>query len=563
MSELLKAGDVFAGFRILRELGKGAMGIVYLARDLELNKDVALKTILSSALKNATDPAGFVARFHREAKLATAMKHKNVAEAFKSGEESGTCYLACEFVQGGELSSLIKKPGARLEAAHAMGLTKQILEGLSAFEARSLIHRDIKPDNILLTKEGQVKISDLGLARRVEGTMFTIEGDILGTPLYMAPEQIQGSLDLDSRCDIYAVGAMLFHLIVGKPPFRAKKLTTLLKKHLRDPIPDICALMDELPPEVGKLIHSFMAKEKEGRPASIEAAIRELEECLPLVKESQPLRQTLVMLEDEPMQTIPMANGGLPSAIAQAPTNLMQSKPERLETLGAAFNCLGQARLKIIGEDGTRSDLFLYAQEKLQLGRNAVGQDGQDLCLRHRPAQGNESKIRNVSGKHLGLFSSGGRCWIRDLGSSVGTRLNGELLPKEKSLPLLQVNEVVVAGNLTLKITAVPGMREDLVVGTMGSLPRVPSLHIERISNDESHSYGMVGGTLGFMFSRSGRPSQTRIWPGDLRVLNLNGGLWILGTKQPGLCRPIQEGMTLTVEGIKIQATQLRPEHQK
>lgn len=561
VSEVLKAGDIFAGFRIIRELGKGAMGIVYLAHDPELKRDVALKTILASALKNARDPISFVTRFEREAKLAVSIKHKNVAQAFRFGEEGGASYLACEFIDGGELSALMKRFGGRLEPAHALSVTKDILEGLSAFEEKSWIHRDIKPDNILLTRDGEVKISDLGLARRVEGTMFTVEGDILGTPDYMSPEQIQGSLDLDSRCDIYAVGAMLFHLIVGKPPYSAKRLTALLKKHLRDRVPDICAFKDGLPPEIGRLIQSFMAKERDDRPATIREAIKQVNECLPLVEESQSLKQTMVMLE-EPMVTIPLPDGGLPLAMVEDVTELAL-RPKRLETLGVASECLQRARLKIIGEDGSRSDLFLYAQDKLQLGRNAVGQGGQDLCLRHRPAAGNEAKIRSISGTHLGLFSSGGRCWIRDLGSSAGTELNSVVLPKEKSFPLLQVNEVVVAGNLTLKVTAVPVFGGPLEFGSLGFLSAEPSLFIERVSNGESHSYGMVLGSLGFMFSRSGQASHTAIWPGDLRVFNVGGGLWVLDPQNWDACRPLSDGMRLSIGAMTVEASQLRPEHQK
>ncbi|MDF1662168.1 MAG: FHA domain-containing serine/threonine-protein kinase [Planctomycetota bacterium] len=562
MGDEFKAGDVFAGFRIIRELGKGAMGIVYLAFDPELKKDVALKTILPSALRTAADPLGIISRFHREAKLATTIKHKNVVEAFKSGEENGTCYLACEFVEGSELASLLKKPGTCLEAAHALEITKDILEGLLVFEATAIIHRDIKPENILLTKTGEVKISDLGLARQEEGTMFTVEGDILGTPRYMAPEQILGSLDLDSRCDIYSVGAMLFHLIVGRPPFQAKRLTRLLKLHLRDPIPDICALMPSLPREIGLLIRSFMAKEREDRPRNVSEAIKQVEACLPLVQAKQSLMQTLLMVE-ETMKTMPLEDRGLALPLVEQMPEAVQPRRRRLEALGVASDCLRQARLKIIGEDGRRADLFLYAQEKLQLGRNAVGQNGQDLCLRHRPAAGNEQKIRNISGKHFGVFGLDGCCWIRDLGSSCGTQLNGVELPKETSYPLEQVNEVIVAGNLRLKLTAVPVLGDALELGAMGPIPQCPSLFIQRVSNDESHAYAMVGTTLGFMFSSSGQASQTAIWPGDMRVFNLNGGLWILDPQNPSACRPISDGMRISIGGMTIYGSQLRPEHQK
>lgn len=563
MVEAWGEGEVFAGFRVIRELGKGAMGVVYLAHDPELGKDVALKTILGSALSRAQDPELFVKRFRREAKLATTIKHENVAEAYKFGEEGGTCYLACEFIDGGELSALLRTKAGCVEAWRALSIVKEVLQGLSAFEAEKMIHRDIKPENILLTRDGRVKISDLGLARRAlgEGTLLTAEGAGLGTPLYMAPEQILGELDLDSRCDIYAVGALLFHLITGRPPYQAKTVAKLVRRHLRDSVPDLCEFVPGLPRRIGQLVESFMAKKKEGRPASIAAAIAELDEASLSLGGSS--GDETLPLGGAGMETLPLGPGDLPDSLMGGQTVPLHRGPESLEFCGDRGDCLSQARLKILGRDGTRSDLFLYGQDKLQLGRNAVGQGGQDVCLRHRPAAGNEEKIRNISGKHFGLSVSEGRAWLRDLASSVGTQLNGQVLEAGKAYLLSQVNEIEVAGNLTLRVTVVVDARESISLEGLGVRKSSPSLYIERVSNDGSHSYALVGSSLIFDLGESGRPSQTLVGPGDLAFLQFEGGLCVVDSDNSGRCYPLKDGLTLSVGGHRIAVTQLRPEHQK
>src|SRR6476661_10879262 len=214
MSLELPIGSVLSGYRIERELGRGATGTVYLARDEHLDRPVALKVLPADLSRDEH----FRARFLRESRVAATLEHASIVPIYGAGEADGLLYLAMRYVPGGDLRELIERVG-RLEPERAIALLGQIAEALDAAHAQGLVHRDVKPANILLADD-RAYLSDFGLAKHA-ATVSSLSRDsaFSGTIDYIAPEQIQGG-EVDGRCDVYALGCVLFEWLTGRPPFR-------------------------------------------------------------------------------------------------------------------------------------------------------------------------------------------------------------------------------------------------------------------------------------------------------------------------------------------------------
>jgi serine/threonine protein kinase len=219
-------------YKILDTLGAGGMGVVYKAHDESLDRNVALKVLSRELTANKQ----FVERFEREARAAAQLSHPNITVIFFCGAEGRTHFYVMEFVEGRNLADLVKERGP-FQSARTLDIARQSALGLKAATAHRIIHRDIKPSNLLLTADGQVKITDFGLAKAVLGTALelTSTGVVMGTPLYMSPEQGRGGT-VDHRSDIYSLGATLYHLLTGKPPFEADSPIALILKHINEPV---------------------------------------------------------------------------------------------------------------------------------------------------------------------------------------------------------------------------------------------------------------------------------------------------------------------------------------
>ncbi|HEY5816424.1 MAG TPA: serine/threonine-protein kinase [Solirubrobacterales bacterium] len=231
----LSAGDEFAGYRIERRLGRGGMGVLYLAVEPGLERQVALKLIAPEA----ADEEVFSRRFAEESRIAASIEHPNVVPIYAAGEEDGVPFIAMRYVSGSDLGQRLAREG-RLEPAVAMGLIAQVANGLDAIHAAGLIHRDVKPANVLLSGAGgedHAYITDFGVARNVATESgLTQTGRFVGTLDYVAPEQISG-VDVDARADVYALGCLLFKLLTGEVPFPREGEAARLYAHLHDPPP--------------------------------------------------------------------------------------------------------------------------------------------------------------------------------------------------------------------------------------------------------------------------------------------------------------------------------------
>jgi serine/threonine-protein kinase len=256
-------------YELLGMLGAGAMGSVYRARDRELDEIVALK-VLNREL--AASP-GMLDRFRREVKLARRVTHKNVARTYDIGEHAGDRFLTMEFVEGEVLAARLSRLG-RLGAANAVRIARDLCAGLAAAHAAGVIHRDLKPENVIVARDGRAVITDFGIAHVLAGsdTNRTASGALVGTPAYMAPEQVEGSADLDARADLYALGVILYELLTGEVAWPGATIIAVAAARLLRPPPDARAKAPDVPEALAAVVRKLMARAREDRYATAEEA---------------------------------------------------------------------------------------------------------------------------------------------------------------------------------------------------------------------------------------------------------------------------------------------------
>lgn len=262
-------------YKVTKVLGRGGMGVVFAAEDLQLARSVALKVMLP----NLGDSAEARSRFLREARAAAALQHDHIIPIHHVGEDRGILYLAMPLLQGESLEDRLQREG-RLPLGVALRIAREIAEGLSAAHARGLVHRDIKPSNIWLEatpgRDFRVKVLDFGLARAAgEDARLTQSGAVVGTPAYMPPEQARGQV-VGTRGDLFSLGCVLYRMLTGELPFRGKDtLATLAALALEHPRP-VSDLNPAVPAPVAELVERLLAKDPAQRPASARAVVEEL-----------------------------------------------------------------------------------------------------------------------------------------------------------------------------------------------------------------------------------------------------------------------------------------------
>ena len=262
------------GYKIIGKLGKGAMAIVYEAKQLSLNRTVAIKVLP----KRFSENPEYVERFYKEGQAAGKLNHNNIVQAFDVGEAGGYHYFVMEYVKGKTLYDDLSE-GKIFSEEEALDVIIQVARALVHAHSCGLIHRDVKPKNIMINSEGVVKLADMGLAREttdIEAAQ-TEAGKAYGTPYYIAPEQIRGEIDIDGRADIYGLGATFYHLVTGRVPFMADDPSDVMRRHLKDQLIPPDHINTSLSAGVSEVIEVMMAKRKEDRYGSAEELLADLE----------------------------------------------------------------------------------------------------------------------------------------------------------------------------------------------------------------------------------------------------------------------------------------------
>ncbi|OQA02461.1 MAG: Serine/threonine-protein kinase PknB [Planctomycetes bacterium ADurb.Bin401] len=268
------AAEQIPGYKILGKLGAGAMAIVYKGKQMSLDRIVAIK-ILPRRFSENPD---YVKRFYKEGKAAAKLNHNNIVGAYDVGEAGGYHYFVMEYVEGKTLYEDLAK-GKIFSEQEAVAITAQVASALAHAHARGLIHRDVKPKNIMINSAGIVKLADLGLARDASDIELAKSeaGKAFGTPYYISPEQIRGEIDIDGRCDIYSLGATFYHMVTGRVPFEATTPSEVMRKHLKEPLVPPDHINTTLSAGASEVIEMMLAKKKEDRYASAEELLTDLE----------------------------------------------------------------------------------------------------------------------------------------------------------------------------------------------------------------------------------------------------------------------------------------------
>src|SRR3954470_3555260 len=258
-------------YEIRRRLAVGGMATVYAAIDTRLDRPVAVK-VMHPAL--AADEE-FVARFRREAKAAARLSSPAVVNVTDQGQDGGTVFLVMELVQGRTLRDRLRAEGT-LAPAQALAVLDPVLEALGAAHAAGYVHRDVKPENVLMADDGRVKVGDFGLARAVDASPLTsTTGLLLGTVAYLHPEQVRRGV-ADARTDVYASGVLLFEMLTGRPPFEGDTALSVAYQHLHDRVPLPSALRPEVPDELDELVATATEPDPDNRPVDAAAMLDDL-----------------------------------------------------------------------------------------------------------------------------------------------------------------------------------------------------------------------------------------------------------------------------------------------
>jgi len=291
----LGVGSTFADrYHIIEELGKGGMGTVYKARDINVDENVALK-ILNPEISSDEQT---IKRFRNELKLTRKISHRNICRVYDLSEYEGIHYISMEYVSGEDLKSLIHRIG-QLTIGKALIIARQVCEGLAEAHRLGVIHRDLKPQNVMIDREGNAKIMDFGIARSVKSKGITEEGLIMGTPEYMSPEQVEGK-DVDQRSDIYSLGIILYEMLTGRIPFEGKTpLSVAVKQKSEKPL-DPRRINSQIPDRISRLILKCLEKKPEERYQDVNGLLKEIkdiEKQMPDTDKVLPKRKTTAVRE--------------------------------------------------------------------------------------------------------------------------------------------------------------------------------------------------------------------------------------------------------------------------
>src|SRR5829696_5489055 len=267
--------EVIGGrYELKHIVGSGGMSTVYCAFDTLLERNVALKILHDQYGEDEE----YVERFRREARAVAQLSHPNIVTVIDRGEEDGKQFIVFELVEGDNLKELVER-GGPLPVRRVLDLGLEVGRALAFAHAQGLVHRDVKPQNVLLNGDGRAKVTDFGIVRSLDAVGHTETGTVLGTSQYIAPEQARGE-HVDAQTDVYSFGVVLYELLTGEVPYSGDSFLSVAMKHVNDPIPSVLDRRPDVPLRLATLIERSLAKQPEARPASMNEVVAELEAVL-------------------------------------------------------------------------------------------------------------------------------------------------------------------------------------------------------------------------------------------------------------------------------------------
>lgn len=320
-------------YQIIRSIGEGGMANVYLAHDTILDRDVAVKILRG----DLADDEKFVRRFQREAIAASSLSHPNIVEMYDVGEDNGKYYIVMEYVEGKTLKSLIKKRGA-LTLPEVIDIMQQLTSAISCAHDSNIIHRDIKPQNVLIKEDGIVKITDFGIAMALNSNELTQTNSVMGSVHYLPPEQANGK-GATLKSDIYSLGIVMFELLTGKLPFRGENAVEIAIKQMKNQIPSVCSLNENIPQSVENIILKACAKNPKNRYNTVKDMYADIETCLDEERQNEkryvyPYSETEEIEDTKEVKTIKQVEKEEPTELDEIEENEEKNSNKLLITLG-------------------------------------------------------------------------------------------------------------------------------------------------------------------------------------------------------------------------------------
>ena len=271
---IIKGQKIDGRYQIIRTIGEGGMANVYLAYDTILDREVAVKVLRGDL---ASDEK-FVKRFQREAKAASSLNHPNIVEMYDVGEDNGNYFIVMEYIDGKTLKSLIKKRGG-LSISETVDIMMQLTSAIACAHDSFLIHRDIKPQNVLILEDGRVKITDFGIAIAMNSTELTQTNSVMGSVHYLPPEQANGA-GATIKSDIYSLGILMYECLIGKLPFKGENAVEIAIKHMKEKIPSMCSQNELIPQSIENIVLRACAKNPRNRYDSVAEMHEDLKTAL-------------------------------------------------------------------------------------------------------------------------------------------------------------------------------------------------------------------------------------------------------------------------------------------